>query len=481
MGKGISIGVASDTREFASGVKKGVIEPLEDAADSLDDVQKAGDKAGDKLERAFKDAQGEVSEFKKDQARLATEMQKQSKKGADALASNTESGTSRAKADLEELGNEARQNAAETFSSFDGTAQGFADGIQGTMGGIVSSLGPVGAALGAAAALGLGFLMAGLEDANEETERLKGLAAELGQEYIETGRVGEVSMEYLIGVVQELAAATGDGTDSLKGLKRISDRADDSLADLAQSAGMTEEQLRDLWRESNTLYESLRAQSREQDLSTEAGQEAAQTLQEQADGHRAYRDEIGKSIGVVVAAGEAQKAAAEAGLPELQAKAGLIATVNDAYDDAAGAADNFILEESGLFDTAAYLASMAEREQALKDYQQTLALSGLSSEAKSFIDSQGYEAAAAFLSGYEKATPAQKRELDRIWTTAAKDNSGVYMSSINNTFSKPIKGPQIERPVVPEPDTSRLDAAIKRHRAMNVEVRYVDRQGRRID
>lgn len=465
-GKGISINFIANVRDFLRGTKD-VEEAFDDVADSLDDVARDGDKSVERLERSFKELEQKAG--------------KSTKGMADDLARNTERGTSQAKADLETLGNEAKQNAAETFSSFDGSAESFADGIQGTLGGIVSDMGPVGAAIGAAAAIGLGFLMAGLENANEETERLKEMAAELGQEYMETGRLGEVSMDYLVGIVEDLASATGDGTDSLRRLKRIANDADDSLADLAQSAGMSEEQLRELWRESDNLYESLVDQRKAVDLSTEAGQEQAQSLQDQADAQKVYRDEIGKSIGVVVEAGEAQKAAAEAGLAELRAKAGLIATVDQAYDDAAGAATTFIDEESGLFDTAAYLTSMEEREQALRDYQTTLALSGLSSEAKSFIDSQGYEAASAFLEGYQKATPAQRTELDRIWSTAAKDNSGVYMTSINNTFTKPIKAPKIEKPVVPAPDTSRLDAAIRRHRSMNVEVRYVDRQGRRID
>ena len=64
MAKGINIPIASDTREFSQGVNRGVIEPLEDAADSLDDVAKAGDKAGQKLEDGFEDARRQVAALK---------------------------------------------------------------------------------------------------------------------------------------------------------------------------------------------------------------------------------------------------------------------------------------------------------------------------------------------------------------------------------------------------------------------------------
>ena len=37
MGKGIEIGVASETKAFKQGVESGIITPLEDAVEALDD------------------------------------------------------------------------------------------------------------------------------------------------------------------------------------------------------------------------------------------------------------------------------------------------------------------------------------------------------------------------------------------------------------------------------------------------------------
>ncbi|MCS5513994.1 hypothetical protein NY537_14720 [Curtobacterium flaccumfaciens pv. betae] len=57
MAGGFSIGVAADTKAFESAVKSGIIDPLDDAQDALEDLGKSGDKAGDGLTKGTRDAE----------------------------------------------------------------------------------------------------------------------------------------------------------------------------------------------------------------------------------------------------------------------------------------------------------------------------------------------------------------------------------------------------------------------------------------
>lgn len=57
MAGGFSIGVAADTRAFESGVKSGIIDPVEDAQDKLEQLGRSGDKAGDGLAKGSREAE----------------------------------------------------------------------------------------------------------------------------------------------------------------------------------------------------------------------------------------------------------------------------------------------------------------------------------------------------------------------------------------------------------------------------------------
>ena len=127
----------------------------------------------------------------------------------------------------------------------------------------------------------------------------------------------------------------------------------------------------------------------------------------------------------------------------MEAKAGLISQIDSAYDEAAGSVSDFVDKESGVFDVTAYIASMQAREQALKDYQSTLAGSGLSSEARTFLNSQGEEAAAQLLAGYKAAGPDQKKELARIWSEAGETSSGEYTTELQKGIPKTVPGPSV--------------------------------------
>jgi cytochrome c551/c552 len=444
--KGISIGVAADTREFSSGVKKGVIDPLDGIVDALEDVAKEGDDAGDKLERSLKASQDETERLKKDYQSLGDAIGDTSQTSSRKFSSNTKTATTGASADLKELGNEAKQNLAETLSSFDGTVEGTISGIQGTLGGVTAGLTGVGATIAAVAgAAGLGLIFAAVQSGTEETEKLREKVSELAAEYIDTGELGGASIDYIVDKVKQLALETDDSEASLKKLRDVADRSGSSFQDLADAYAGNTDELDKMIAKGEDYVDSLNDQAFAVDTTSKAEQGLYGELINKADAQEKVNDYLEEAKKVADLAAEAEANYVAAGGPELERKAALVGAINDAYDETATSVTDYVTAESGLFDVTAYLTAMQARETAIKDYQDTLNSSGLSDEAKGFLSEQGIESAALMLAGYKTAAPGQRAELDRIWTESSKTSSGAFVEGVDKTLSiykpKPVPVP----------------------------------------
>lgn len=179
---------------------KNMSQALEDVSDSLDDVARDAQRSGQKVEREYDGASRDVTDSTRRLERSFQDLRdtadRSSRQGATSMGNNFEKGTGKAKAELDELGREARANASETFSSFDGSAESFVDGIQGTLGGVVGGMGAIGAAAGAAGAIGLGFITAELQKQQQEADEVKQAltdayrdAASEGRDYLDDAQI----------------------------------------------------------------------------------------------------------------------------------------------------------------------------------------------------------------------------------------------------------------------------------------------------
>jgi uncharacterized protein YoxC len=480
MAKGISISIASDTRDFLRGVKSGIIDPLEDASEALDDLGTDGARDLEKLTDGMRQQQRQTEELADEHKRLGDTIRDSSQRSSRDFTENSARTTSRAKQDLRELGAEARSNAAETFSSFDGSLQSFAGGLQGTLGGIVASLGPAGAIAGAAGAVGLGLITAAIQSGAEQTEEWKSDVAELGTAFIDAGQRGGAGLDYLVDRLKQLATATGDGETSLRSLAELADTANASYQGLARAYAGNGDQLDQLIRKERDLKTALEDQSGQIDTTTNAGiAEYEQTIK-QIDGKDRYIAKLEEAKSKVDAAAQAEADYAASGAPELAQKAELVAAINDAYDDAAGSVARFIDKETGLFDVDRYIAAMEKRSKALQDYQTNLTSSGLSDEARAFLNEQGVDAAAQFLQGYVDAQPEQQRKLNELWSEAGRENSGEYSDALEKGIPDSIRGPEVK----PRVDTSQADRDFeswaRRPRTVSVTVVGRDPVGRQI-
>lgn len=189
MAKGFSISIASETKEFASGVKRGIIEPLEDAGDILQDLGKDGGRDFDKLEKSMRDAQNETDDTKIAFADLQREISETGKKARTDFANPVKKATKEVNENLDEVGRESKANAAEMFSSFDGSLDSIADAAQGTLGGLVGGLGGIGPmAVAAAGAAGLGLIASELIKQKDLADEVKANLVSAYQEAAAAGR-----------------------------------------------------------------------------------------------------------------------------------------------------------------------------------------------------------------------------------------------------------------------------------------------------
>jgi hypothetical protein len=435
---GTSINILSNVREGVRGVEE-VADAVEDVADRLHDMSKDGGNSVDRLERNFRDLSktaDRTSDELKSKFRSAYQSVRQN---ADTAADDINRSTRKIGERSAEVGQEVRQNLGEGIANAArGDFASLADSIGDTFGGAVAGIGGIGtAAVAAAGALGVGLIIAAFQNSEMSAEELRAKVEELGTEFIETGGIGEASVDFIVQKLKEMAVAA-DG-DSLRKLDDLAKRSGSSFEDLATAYGNNEEALRDLWREGDKRVKQLEAEADAADTTTNAGVKEYETKIKQADAQRDYLKYLGQSIGVAEEAARTEELYAEAGGPALERKAELIAAVNDAYDDAAGSVEDFIDSESGVLDVQGYIDAMNEKAKALQDYQTNLASSGLSDEAKSFLNDQGAEAAAQLLAGYTSGSDAQKSELNRIWTEAGSESSGSYVGGFGSP-TLPIGG-----------------------------------------
>lgn len=185
-GKGIEIGVASETKAFKQGVDSGIIAPLEDAADKLDDLGKS--KGPDKLEAGMKDAQKASEKLGKEVKSTADQIEREFRDSYKSVAKSSDDGMSKATEGVQDFKQEANQSAKETAASFDGSAESIVGAFQEIAANAFAGFGPAGAVAGLAAAGGIGLAMAGFEDVQKAQEAAEVAAGAWADKFIESGQ-----------------------------------------------------------------------------------------------------------------------------------------------------------------------------------------------------------------------------------------------------------------------------------------------------
>lgn len=440
MAKDIRIGVASDTREFATGVQKGVIKPLDDVDKALDDVARGGDEAGRKLEKSLDGAGRETSEFKKAQQDLARTIGTTQQQGTQAIALNAGQRTKITRQAVRQAGAAAKTSLAGDIAAMDGTAQGALGAIGNTAGGILAAFGPIGAGIGVAVGVATGLVAGLLQKGTERTKEFKENVKQLTLQLIDSRDKGGPALDDLVSKLKVLASESDPAKTSLADLSKIAGLSGIGFGELTNAYVENGKSAKNLLQNAKDLvkgYESV------MQASAETGATASKEASDRYLGAQLIVKAFESQVAAADEARKAESLVASTDLKEWELKAQTIKSVNAAYDEAANGAQKFIDKETGVFDADKFVASMLEREEALESYQENLAQVDLSPAAKAYIDGQGTEAAASFLAGYVKAGPETKRELNRIWSEAGKENSGSYKTTLKTGLGGTVRGPRV--------------------------------------
>lgn len=402
MAKIIEIGVGSQTGPYQKGIESGVIAPTEEAEKALKAFAKQGDKAGDEIENAMRGAQKESDRTRVDIERMGDEIEQAARKSR-AMGDGMRQGTSEAGDAVKELGDEAKQNISETFSSFDGSAESFVDMIQGTFGGVISNLGPIGAAAGAAGALGIGLMMSEFEKAKESEQEFREQVAELAGVLIETGGEGSAAVAEVADRLKAIATETDKDAMSFDKLRKMAKDMNVDFDDLAQAyvdgGGNLQEYLGKL---DGLISKEQQAYAEQQKYAEAAGL-----------GTTLHGIELEKTRDKLASVAETYQQAekdaaswAESGGAAIAARAEQMEALQGELDEAIGSWSEYTDAETGATDPSAYIAAMQARMDATSNFntnvQQLAANTGLSFEETQAILDQGVDFApmlAAIMAG----------------------------------------------------------------------------------
>lgn len=410
----IEIKYTANIRDVERGAEK-MSDALGQTEDALDDVGRAGEKAG------------------RDAADGLEKIEPAAEKGKEGISG---------------IGDVARDVLSGDLTS---AAESGAQALEG--------LGPVGLAAGTAAAAGIALLQGALQEGQEDTERFQQRVRELTDQLIDSGAIGRRSYSDIADDLRDLATNADDGGVNLEKLEEYARRLKIPLDEITASYLAGGSALQDQIDRTQELIdkeeERLLAESKKNDPEGRGAgtSPALRELEDQRAKLEEQRDAIEK-------AQEAQLRYLRSGASEFEVKKAQIDKINDAYDDAAASVEDFQNKETGVIDFKSYVEALERKQEALRDYQLTLDRSGLSDEAKAFIVSQGAERGALLIQGYESQAPDIQARLAAAWTEAGKQNSAEYVNTFleqNNAFLKGYKPP----PIVFSADTTPAEKELK--------------------
>ena len=179
------IGVGIDTGGVDKSIANGLVDPLEEAADAFDSLEKAAN--GADLDKELGKAQKATDKLEDelDDARAAL---KQLGHAARDAGDDGKRGMALAEEGVQDFKQEAQQSAKETAASFSGSFDDIGGMAQEVAANAFGGFGPAGVAAGLAAAAGLGLVFAEMEAQKEQAEQLRERLSGLYQGALESGR-----------------------------------------------------------------------------------------------------------------------------------------------------------------------------------------------------------------------------------------------------------------------------------------------------
>ncbi len=410
--QGVSIGVAGDTKAFDKAVRTGMVEPLDDAADKLRELDRRGDLNA--LERGMDDA-GDASQRLERELDDVVDKLKATGRAGKSSGTDIRKGLDDAEEGVETLRENVGSNAKEMAASFDGSVDSMSDAVQGLIAEMTEGFGPAGLAAGVIVASGLGLAQAAGQATADSLNDAKERAIDLAQEIQDAG--GDISKVDVAGKMREWATTLSDNVEwfefwqreALTNMDKVVDRAKLTgvgITDMfAAMSGLDADAARDVLAEVDDQIAEIQRTIDSQDnwnvVDALGLSDADGKLYELTN----LRREIQLASGVTEDAIELQDrlaevtaeytAQAEAAAAAEQARNDAIAVLQGAIDGAIGSYQSFTDAETGATDPAAFIANMEARRNAVADFNsnvQNLASQfGFTQEEMQYVLDQGLD------------------------------------------------------------------------------------------
>lgn len=366
--KGFEIDVAMNAREFQRGVKD-VEGALEDVADALDDVARdaarSGDTIGDEFSDGSKDAERSVERLERTFKQVADGSKRETRSIGDAMQKDMKTGSDGAGEAVREFGDEARSNMAETFSSFRGEAEDFVGIVQDTFGGVISNLGPLGMAFGAAGALGIGLFMAEQERAKEEAQEFRAEVGELIATLIE---IGDDPVEALAAIADRLKDLATESEEGKVNLAELRDAAETSVTGYRRLADAYAGNVDELEKMVEAERERLDAAERAYNADKRWDSATTERLKKARDGQQLIVEGLEDVLERTEAAEAGEAAWLDSNGPLYEARAEQLEAIQGELNKTIDSWGDYVDAETGAIDPAAYIAGMAERREAIANF-----------------------------------------------------------------------------------------------------------------
>lgn len=382
---------------------KDLSQAFDKVGDSLDDVARDGDAAGDKIERSFKD-------LVQDAAR-AERAVKDVGKAADKAGDDVKRGMKRASEGTAEFKDEAKQSAREGAASFTGEFDGVTDYLQEVLANALGGFGPMGAAAGIALAAGLGLALSQSAALQERIAEAREEGADLAAEMYENG--GTLPLTSRVSELFQLLARESRGAGTLGTMIDGWTDFGTVLEDVQRIAGRTGEPVEQLIRAlKGDDLELTRATLARVNDELDGMSDWTPAWDEQKRSLTSYRDELDKAIKLQEIAKETLNSS-----DALAAKR--IDDLANAWNNAGVQAGNYFKAgEDGVktFDVGAYITDW-ETQIAKADEVKSDLLSlpeSIKAEAERQWAEGGVGAADAYVDAYQAADAATKAKLEAI-------------------------------------------------------------------
>lgn len=459
----LKLDILANTRQLVGEMKKAGAS-VEDISDSLDDMAKDGDQAGERLERSFR-------EITKAADKSAKSVKRDYKQAFDGVKQ------------------EAGQSGREAAQSFGGGFEDVADFAQETLAQAFSGFGPAAAAAGVAVAAALGAALQGAADAQERLAEARERAAELSQTLYENK--GDLPMEDAISRVLELLPSergAGNPLESflnqwldlgtnIEAVRRAAKTADTPLRTFIRGlSGADLDATTDALKAVDEAIASVHKKAAGE-LNFENGQAINQleALKSQLQGVQTTADLAKETLGAVGSSFESAEYIAK------------VEAIGQAWEDAATDAGDYVTEQDGIatFDWSAYLANAESTLAASNEFKRKIFTvpDEIQDEGERIFAEQGPKAANAYLTAYETASVENRQR----FVDAAKANAESTGQAAGEAYAREAESAAQAKaqgwgslPMPVRPDLSGFDSAIRRYVPPPIYVRTlsVDSRGR---